>query len=144
MTPATTGAIVAVAFWLFLGAAAVSAMRYDFKKRQLSMESLRAAIERGQQLDPGVVEKLLAQHREPDVDRPQDLQPYLRIGGVITVATGVGVGIAGAVLGLQVPLARLPMMAAGVIAICIGIGLLIASRVLVGNRTHVDGPSSMA
>ncbi|HUN77244.1 MAG TPA: hypothetical protein VMU40_22230 [Steroidobacteraceae bacterium] len=144
MTPATTGAIVAVAFWLFLGAAAVSAMRYDFKKRQLSMESLRAAIERGQQLDPGVVEKLLAQHREPDVDRPQDLQPYLRIGGVITVAAGVGVGIAGAVLGLQVPLARLPMMAAGVIAICIGIGLLIASRVLVGNRTHVDGPSSMA
>ena len=144
MTPATTGAIVAVAFWLFLGAAAVSAMRYDFKKRQLSMESLRAAIERGQQLDPGVVEKLLAQHREPDVDRPQDLQPYLRIGGVITVAAGVGVGIAGEVLGLQVPLARLPMMAAGVIAICIGIGLLIASRVLVGNRTHVDGPSSMA
>jgi len=144
MTPATTGAIVAVAFWLFLGAAAVSAMRYDFKKRQLSMESLRTAIERGQQLDPSVVEKLLAQHRQPDVDRPQDLQPYLRIGGVITVAAGVGVGIAGEVLGLQVPLAKLPMVAAGVIAICIGIGLLIAARVLVGNRTHVDGPSSMA
>jgi hypothetical protein len=144
MSPSANGAIVAVAFWIFLGAAAVSAMRYDFKKRQLSMESLRAAIERGQQLDPGVVEKLLAQHREPDVDRPQDLQPYLQIGGIVTVAAGVGVSIAGVVLGLQFPVAKLPMMAAGVVAACVGVGLLIAARVLERYRTRAGGPGHMA
>ena len=137
------GAIVAVAFWLFLGAAAVSAMRYEFKKRQVTMESLRAAIEHGQQLDASVVEKLLAQHREPDADRPEDLQPYLQIGGIVAIAAGVGISIAGYFLGLQFPVARLPMVAVGVIAACVGLGLLIAARVLERYRTRPGAPDRM-
>lgn len=144
MSLSNNAAIVAVAFWLFLGAAAVSAIRYDFKKRQLSMESLRAAIEHGQQLDPAVVEKLLAQHRQPDVERPQDLQPYLLIGGIVTIAAGVGVSIGGLFLGIQFPVTRVPMIVAGVIAVCVGAGLLIAARVLERYRVRTGDPGRMA
>jgi len=139
-----SGALVAVAFWVFLAVAAVSGMRYDFRKRQLAMDSLRAAIEHGQQLDPGVVEKLLAQHREPEVDRPQDLQPYLQIGGIMTVAAGIGIVVAAFFVGLQFPVAKLPMLGAGALAICVGTGLLIAARVLERYRPRVSGADRMA
>ena len=124
------GAIVAVAFWVFLTVSAVSGMRYDFRKRQLAMESLRAAIERGQPLEPGVVEKLLARHREPREDALRDLEPYLQIGGIITIAAGIGVLLAAFLVGLQFPIARLPMLAAGVLAVCTGAGLLFCARVI--------------
>ena len=73
-----SGTIVAVAFWLFLTVSAVAGMRYEFRKRQLAMESLRAAIERGQPLEPAVVAKLLARHDESEVDRPEEIAPALR------------------------------------------------------------------
>lgn len=121
------GAIVAVAFWIFLTVSAVAGMKYEFRKRELTMESLRAAIERGQPLEPAVVEKLLARHRDPEADRPQDLAPYLRIGGIITVAGGIGVCIGALLIGLQYPVAKLPMLGGGVLALCIGAGLLVAA-----------------
>ena len=45
---------VALAFWLFLAAAAVTGIVADYQKRRVALETLRAAIERGQQLDPAV------------------------------------------------------------------------------------------
>jgi hypothetical protein len=79
-----SGAIIAVAFWAFLAVSAATGMKYDFRKRQLAMESLRAAIEHGQPLEPAVVEKLLARHGDSEAGRAQELQPHLHIGGIIT------------------------------------------------------------
>jgi hypothetical protein len=72
-----SGAIIAVAFWAFLAVSAATGMKYDFRKRQLAMESLRAAIEHGQPLEPAVVEKLLARHGDSEAGRAQELQPHL-------------------------------------------------------------------
>jgi hypothetical protein len=138
------GAIVAVAFWIFLTVSAVAGMKYDFRKRQLAMESLRTAIERGQPLEPGVVEQLLARHREPEVDRPQDLEPYLRIGGIITAAGGIGVLIAAFPIGLQFPIAKLPMLGVGSLAVCIGLGLVLAARAAGRYRPRSASPDSVA
>jgi Domain of unknown function (DUF6249) len=122
-------ATVAVAFWVFLTVSAYAAIKYDFRKRQLAMESLRAAIERGQPLEPAVVEQILDRHSGSAGDDAQDLAPYLRIGGVITIAGGVGVFIAAFFVGLQFPIAKLPMLGTGVLAVCIGVGLLVAARI---------------
>jgi hypothetical protein len=138
------GAIVAVAFWTFLTVSAVAGMRYDFRKRQLAMESLRAAIERGQSLEPGVVKQLLARHREPEIDRPQDLEPYLKIGGIITAAGGIGVLIAAFPIGLQFPVAKLPMLGVGALAVCVGAGLLLAARAIGRYRSGSGAPDSVA
>jgi hypothetical protein len=138
------GAIVAVAFWIFLTVSAVAGMKYDFRKRQLAMESLRAAIERGQPLEPGVVEKLLARQREPEADRLAELEPYLEIGGIITIAAAIGVLIAAFPVGAQFPIARLPMLGGGALAACVGAGLLLAARVLARYRPGVGSPDTVA
>lgn len=137
-------AMVAVAFWIFLGAAAVAGMRYDFRKRQLAMESLRAAIEHGQSLEPGLVDKLLARDAASEADDPQELAPYLKIGGIITTAGGIGLFIAGFFVGLQFPIAKLPMLGAGVLVGCIGVGLLLAARAIGGYRPRPHSPDTTA
>lgn len=70
-------AIVAAAFWIFVTVSAYAAIKYDFRRRQLAMESLRAAIERGQPLEPAVVEKILGSHFGSGGDEAQDREPYL-------------------------------------------------------------------
>lgn len=139
-----SGAIVAVAFWAFLAVSAIAGMRYDFRKRQLAMESLRAAIEHGQPLEPAVVEKLLARHSDSEADRPQDLGPYLHIGGIITMAAGIGVLIAAFLVGLQFPVVRLPMLAVGALVVCVGAGLWIAARAIGRYRPRPGSPDSVA
>ena len=138
------GSAVAVAFWIFLTVSAVAGMRYEFRKRQLAMESLRAAIERGQPLEPAVVAKLLARHDESETDRPEDLAPYLRIGGIITAAAGIGVTIAGFFIGAQFPFAKLPMFGAGVLVLCIGAGLLLAAGAADRYRPGTGSPDRVA
>ena len=137
-------AMVAVAFWIFLTVSAFAAIKYDFRKRQLAMESLRAAIERGQPLEPAVVAQILAQHPGAEADDARDLAPYLQIGGIITIAGGIGVLIAAFFVGLQFPIAKLPMLGAGALAVCIGIGLRVAARALARYSPRGGSPDSVA
>src|SRR5262249_44891148 len=50
--------VVTVSFALFLIIAAVAGIVGDYKKRSLELEPLRTALERGQQLDPALLEHL--------------------------------------------------------------------------------------
>ena len=138
------GAIVAVAFWAFLTVCALGGMRYDLHRRRLAMDALRAAIERGQTLDPGVVQQLLAQHRGPEADGLRDLEPHLQIGGIITIASGIGVLIAAFFVGLQYPVAKLPLLGASALAVCVGLGLLLAAGALAHRRRRGGSPDSVA
>jgi len=138
------GAIVAVAFWSFLAVSAIAGMRYDLRRRQLAMESLRAAIERGQALEPAVLEKLIAGGGAAESGDLRDLQPHLQMGGIITIAAAVGVLVAAFLVGLQFPIAKLPMLGAGALAACVGVGLLVASRALGRYRHRSGAPDSVA
>jgi len=121
---------VAVAFWVFVAIAAVAGIAGDVIKRRHALEPLRLAIERGQQLDPRVVEKLLARTEAAERIDPTHLQ----IGGIITVASGVGVMLLSWFVAQAMPKAFYPIMGAGIVAICVGIGLVIAARVLDRHR----------
>lgn len=137
-------ASVAVAFWIFVTVSAFAAIKYDFRKRQLAMESLRAAIERGQPLEPAVVAQILARHSGSGAEDAQDLAPYLQIGGIITIAGAIGVLIAAFFVGMQFPIAKLPMLGAGALAVCIGAGLLVAARTLGRYGPRRGSPDSVA
>jgi hypothetical protein len=76
-----------VGFWAFLAIASVAGIVADYRKRQLELEPLRAAIERGVQLDPAVIEKLLTREAKSHSVDPMDLN----IGGIITATSGTGV-----------------------------------------------------
>mgnify|MGYP006266860811 CR=1 FL=1 len=79
---------VAIMFWIFVTVAAVAGIVSDYKKRRLALEPLRIAVERGQQLDPALIDRLMA----PERDAGMSPMP-LRVGGIITLSAGVGIVI---------------------------------------------------
>jgi hypothetical protein len=117
---------VAIAFWVFLAVAAVAGIVADYKKRQLALEPLRAAIERGQQLDPAVVERLMAP--EPRGEGLNAL--YVKVGGIVTISAGIGVALLSFFLAEVVPVALYPVLGGGIVAVCLGLGLVVAARVI--------------
>ena len=118
--------IVSVAFWLFLGAAAVSGTIQDYRKRKLALEPLRAAIEHGQQLSPEVIDRLLGRDEHSHETNPKDLH----IGGIITCASGIGIALLAPFVALVFPPFHWLVLGVGVLAICVGVGLLIAAKSL--------------
>lgn len=75
--------LAGAAFWIFIGACCVTAIITDYKRRRDGVEVLRAAIDKGQQLDPAVIERLTSSDR-----RDEGIDPVLvKLGGIITLAT---------------------------------------------------------
>ena len=119
-------AVVAVAFWVFIGVVAVAGMIQDYRKRQLALEPLRIAIEHGQQLSPEIIAKLVGRE-----ERQEELDPQLlRVGGIITSAAGVGVALLSIFIALVFPPYHWIVLGVGVLAVCVGVGLLIAAKSL--------------
>jgi hypothetical protein len=118
---------VGISLFAFLAIAAVAGIVADYKKRQIVLEPLRAAIERGQPLDPAVVERLMA----PGPREEDKLNPlHLKVGGIITIAAGVGVAILSYFLGLVEAIAFYPVLGVGLGTVCVGVGLVIAAGVV--------------
>lgn len=139
--------LLGVAFWAFLAVSAVAGIIADYQKRRLELEPLRAAIERGQQLDPAVVEQLLMRERHGS-GPGSELQPIpFRIGGIVTVAAGIGVALLSFFISAVAPSALYPVLGAGVLAVCVGVSLLICagvierhSRLRITRATHEAQP----
>lgn len=117
-------ALIGVAFWVFLAVAAVAGIIAEYKKRQLELEPLRAAIERGQQLDPAIIERLMARERHNSEINPQ----HLLLAGIIVTATGIGLGLLSGFVAQIAIQAFYAVLGVGVLVLCVGIGLLLASR----------------
>jgi hypothetical protein len=127
---------VAIAFWTFVTIAAVAGIVSDYKKRRLMLEPLRAAIERGQQLDPAVIDRLMAPERDAG------LNPlYLRVGGIVTLSAGVGVVLLAFLLNQVYPVSFYPVLGGGVVTICVGAGLMFAARAAERPRAASTGHS---
>jgi hypothetical protein len=130
--------LVGAAFWIFIGAVAVAGMVTDYKRRRGNVEVLRMAIEKGQQLDPAMIEKLTSDDRREGRVDPMDL----KLGGIITIASGAGICVLALFMVGVSPIAFYPIFGVGLLAVCVGIGLRIASKVLAearaGERPHSD------
>lgn len=122
--------VVGVAFWTFVAIVSVAGIIGDYQRRKLMLEPLRLAIEKGQPLDPKVVEQLMRREQSDSQTRPE----HLRIAGVITLASGIGVAIAGALMAQLQPRLLYFALALGAIAGCVGIGLIIAAGLLAKQR----------
>jgi hypothetical protein len=128
---------VAIVFWIFVAVASVAGVIGDYKKRQLTLEPLRQAIEKGQQLDPAVVERLMAPAREKGISAVS-----LRVGGIITIAAGVGTAILAMFLSQVAAVAFYPVMGGGLVAVCVGIGLVVAAQAVERTQSkEAHGPA---
>ena len=119
-------AAVAIAFWIFIAVVSVAGMIQDYRKRQLALEPLRVAIEHGQQLDPEIITRLLGREERHEQTDPQEL----KIGGIITCASGVGVALLAPFVAQVFPPYHWLVLGVGVVALCVGVGLLIAANSL--------------
>lgn len=129
--------LVPIAFLVFVTVCAVTGIITDYLKRKAALEPLRAAIERGQQLDAALVERLMAP------ERSSGLAPMsLMVGGIITCAAGVGVMILSIFVNQVEPGTFYPVMGSGIAVLCVGVGLFIASRALERYRQRqAHGPN---
>ncbi|MBS0378169.1 MAG: hypothetical protein JSS29_06770 [Proteobacteria bacterium] len=116
---------VAIAFWAFVAIATVAGIIGEYKKRQLTLEPLRAAIEKGQQLDPAVVERLMTPPREDGINPIP-----LMVGGIVCASVGVGVALLAWFLSKIAPIAFYPVLGGGVVTLCIGAGLVLSARMV--------------
>jgi hypothetical protein len=122
--------VVAVAFWMFVAIAVVAGVVGGVLKRKQSLEPVRLAIERGQQLDPAVIEKLLGAKR---IDAA-----HLQVRAIITIAAGIGVAVLSWFIAQVAADALYPILGVGIAVICVGVGLQLAARVL-ARREKRDG-----
>ena len=118
--------VAGAAFWIFVGVVSVAGLVADHQKRRLNVDLLRTIIEKGQPLDPALVARLLSQEARDERTDPLDL----KLGGIITIASGAGIFLMSYFVSRFAPSALYPMMAGGVIAICVGIGLIIGAKVM--------------
>jgi hypothetical protein len=126
--------LVPIAFLVFLTVCAVAGIVTDYMKRKAALEPLRAAVERGQQLDPALVDRLMAP------EKSSGLAPMsLMVGGIIASAAGVGIVILSILLSQIDHEALYPVMGGGIVALCVGIGLIVASRAVEQYRLRQAG-----
>ena len=104
--------IVPLAFLVFVTVCAVAGITTDYMKRKASLDALRAAIERGQQLDSALVERLMA----PEKPSGSGVAPIsLMVAGIIACAAGVGICVLSVFLSRLDASALYPIMGAGIL-----------------------------
>jgi hypothetical protein len=119
--------LVGVAFWLFLGVCAVAGIVADYKRRRMGVEVVRTAIEKGTPLDPALIEQLTSTPSKPD----QGLDPtLLKLGGIITIASGIGLCPGAWLVSHAYPPVLYPTLGLAILAICVGGGLLVGAGVV--------------
>lgn len=124
-------------FWAFVTIVSVAGIVYDYRKKRLAVDLLREAVERGTQLDPTVLDRLLS--LQTHAAAREQVQPqHLKIGGIITIASGAGFFVLALFMGQLAHVAIYPIMAVGALAICVGIGLLISARIIEPDRSPKD------
>ena len=131
----------ALAFWGFIAAVVVAGIWYDVRKREAQHETLRRLIESGQPIDQVVIDRLLSviggNNRNLDRD--------LKVAGVITLSSAPGFALMGWFIGFASPGVFEPLLGVGSLAACAGIGLLVASKIVIRwNREHRESDSDMS
>jgi hypothetical protein len=131
--------LVGVAFWVFVGAVSIAGIVSDYKRRRGSVDVLRMAIEKGQQLDPALIEKLTTNER-----RDEPIDPlHVKLGGIITLAAGVGICLLSLFIGHIAPVALYPILGGGVLVLCVGAGLVIGANVLAQAGTREQSRNNL-
>src|SRR5690242_18245317 len=84
------GAIAVATFWVFITIVSVAGIMYDYRKKRLIADIVRHAIEHGAHIDPALLDRLLSHQKDADAqEQAVDPRP-LKIGGIITIASGIG------------------------------------------------------
>jgi hypothetical protein len=113
-------------FWLFIAICVVASAYSRTQQQRAKLELLRTSIEKGQPLDPDVIDKLLPSAYSSSAPNPQGLL----IAGIIMFGVGVGLGVLAFFLSHIKPAAFWPVMGSGGLCISIGVAMCVAWKVI--------------
>jgi len=126
--------LAALAFWGFVAIVAVAGIWGTIRKREAQHETLRRAIESGQAIQPDLVRRILEQGRER-LDRD------LMAAGLITLFAAPGLAVLGWFLKFVSPEALMPLLGAAALVATVGIGLVVAAKVVAHGESGDDAPA---
>lgn len=113
-----------------------------FLRERERQQTLRTFATSGQPLDPETMEKLFPKHllkaqmHGSDSSTPESTARGLVIGGMVVLFAGIGLLIGAQLIGRIERDALFGMSAGGVIAACVGLGMIAASIVLRRSIEH--------
>jgi len=117
--------LAALAFWGFVAAVSVAGIWDGVRKREAQHETLRRLAESGQPIDKAVMDKLLmlnsGSSKRYDID--------FKVTALWILPVSVGLAIMGLILGVAIPQAKMPILGAAALLLCLGLGFLLASRI---------------
>jgi hypothetical protein len=117
---------VGIAFWSFVAIVVVAGILYAYARDREIQKTIRFAIEKGAQIDAALVDKIMAGKGKSG--KPEDY--YL--GGILCIATGLGLPILVYFLGRIEQEAFFPLTGVGILVLLIGLSLIIC-----GNRASL-------
>ncbi len=129
--------LAALAFWGFVAAVVVAGIWDHIRKRDAQHETVRRLIESGQSVDQELMENLSLV--SDDGNKRPDRDFY--ITGLWLLPVAPGLAVMAFILGSTTPDALAPLLGAAALVACLGIGYLVASK-LVGRWYAVDGDST--
>ncbi|WP_416896457.1 MAG: hypothetical protein ACMVY4_13045 [Minwuia sp.] len=118
--------LAALAFWGFVTAIILAGIVYSASNRKLQHDTLRRLIESGQPVDAALRDRLLAMGD----DGGERLVRGLKIGGIVVLSAAPGLAILGLLLSELAAWLQPALMGTALLAACIGMGLLIAGRMV--------------
>jgi hypothetical protein len=132
MTGDISAAVAAASFWMFIAVIVVAGVAGAAFRHRETQQTIRKAIESGQKLDPETLDRLLRSAR-PGSGPPS--RAFFLVGGVMMLAIGAGlvaIGMAEATSHTN-PSQLYQGLGAGAMVGLIGVGLLLAGRLLDAN-----------
>jgi len=139
MHPMAIGNAIAVAASLLaIAGVLIAIITSNQKNNQAKLDFLRNAVERGVELHPDLIDKIMHPNRNAAGKQALPRGQGSLAAGILVIAFGVGYAIFACVIAIIAPSARLPMLGVACLFICIGIGLLVVSKVLRSKRSVMD------
>ena len=114
--------LIGVAFWIFLAIVVLAAIWFAFARNRETQKTIRLAIEKGMQLDPALIDKLVTRKSS----KPEDYY----VGGFVCLAAGIGLPVLGFFIRRIEPDSFFPIVGAGIMVGLIGISLIICGMLV--------------
>ncbi len=116
--------LASLAFWGFIAAVSVAGIWDGVRKREAKHETVRRLVEGGKDIDPELIEKIL------DINGKRQLDIDFKVTALWILPVAVGMVVLAVILGWQFPVVLGPLLGVAGLLFCLGIGFLLASKVV--------------
>jgi hypothetical protein len=114
----------ALGFWIFIGSIVVAGIWFDVRRRETQQETLRRVVESGRDLDPAIIDKILAAGKDQSrIDRD------LKVSGLIVIFVAPGLATLGWFLAKAQEELWEVLLGVSFLVGFVGVGLLVAGKV---------------